>query len=76
MTFVAALRSHRIEAPCVFEGPIDGESFLAYVTQVLVPTLKPRDVVILDNLGSHKGKAVRSAIRSRSKAPLSAALQP
>ncbi len=62
-TFLAALRHDRIEAPCVFDGPINGERFLAYVEQFLVPTLKPGDVVILDNLGSHKGKAVRQAIR-------------
>jgi len=63
-TFLAALRSDRIEAPCLFDGPINGERFLAYVEQFLVPTLKPGDVVILDNLGSHKGKAVRQAIRT------------
>jgi transposase len=63
-TFIAALRSDRIEAPCLFDGPINGERFLAYVEQSLVPTLKRGDVVILDNLGSHKGKAVRRAIRS------------
>jgi transposase len=62
MTFLAALRCDRIEAPWVLDGPIDGESFLAYIDQVLVPTLKPRDVVILDNLGSHTGTAVRRAI--------------
>ena len=62
-TFLAALRSDRIEAPCLFDGPINGERFHAYVEQLLVPTLKPGDVVILDNLGSHKGKAVRRAIR-------------
>ena len=62
-TFLAALRNDRIEAPCLFEGPINGERFHAYVEQFLVPTLKPGDVVILDNLGSHKGKAVRRAIR-------------
>ena len=62
-TFLAALRHDRIEAPCLFDGPINGERFLAYVTQALVPTLKTGDVVILDNLGSHKGKAVRQAIR-------------
>lgn len=62
-TFLAALRNDRIEAPCLFDGPINGERFQAYVEQVLVPTLKPGDVVILDNLGSHKGKAVRKAIR-------------
>src|SRR5947208_1621827 len=53
----------RIDAPCVIDGPINGESFLAYVEQVLVPTLKPGDIVIIDNLGSHKGKAVRRVIR-------------
>lgn len=63
-TFLAALRSDRIEAPCLYDGPINGERFLAYVKQFLVPTLKPGDIVILDNLGSHKGKAVRKAIRA------------
>jgi transposase len=62
-TFLAALRVDRIEAPCLIDGPINGERFLAYVEQFLVPTLKPGDVVVLDNLGSHKGKAVRKAIR-------------
>jgi transposase len=64
MTFLAALRHDRIEAPCMFEGPIDGESFRAYVEQVLLPTLRPGDIVVMDNLGSHKGKAVRQLIRS------------
>ena len=63
-TFLAALRNDRIEAPCLFNGPINGECFLAYVQQFLVSTLKPGDVVILDNLGSHKGKAIRQAIRA------------
>jgi transposase len=63
VTFLAALRCDRIDAPCVIDGPIDGESFRAYVEQVLVPTLQPGDIVIFDNLGSHKGKAVRRAIR-------------
>ena len=62
-TFLAALRCDRIEAPCVFDGPINGELFRAYVAHVLVPTLKPGDIVILDNLGSHKSKAVRRLIR-------------
>ena len=62
-TFLAALRSDRIDAPCLFDGPINGERFRAYVEQFLVPTLKAGDVVILDNLGSHKGKAMRKAIR-------------
>ena len=64
MTFLAALRWDRIEAPWVLDGPINGESFRTYVDQLLAPTLKPGDVVILDNLGSHKGKAVRRAIRA------------
>jgi len=63
-TFLAALRNDRIDAPCLFDGPINGERFRAYVEQFLVPTLKPGDVVILDNLGSHKGSAVRQAIRA------------
>ena len=64
MTFLAALRCDRIEAPCVFDGPINSLSFQAYVEQVLVPTLTHGDVVILDNLGSHKSKAVRDAVRA------------
>ena len=63
-TFLAALRCDRVEAPCLFDGPINGERFLAYVTKFLIPTLKPDDIVVADNLGSHKGKAVRNAIRS------------
>jgi transposase len=62
-TFVGALRCDGLTAPLAIDGAINGELFLAYVEQVLVPTLKPGDVVILDNLGSHKGKAVRKAIR-------------
>jgi transposase len=64
LTFLAALRFDRIDAPCVIDGPINGQSFLAYVEQVLVPTLRPGDVVIIDNLGSHKSKSVRQAIRT------------
>ena len=64
MTFLAALRCDGIDAPCVFDGPINGVSFMTYVEQFLVPTLRPGDIVILDNLGSHKGKAVRRAIRA------------
>jgi transposase len=64
MTFIAALRRDGIAAPCLFDGPINGEVFLAWVRQVLVPTLKPGEIVIMDNLGSHRGKAVRGAIRA------------
>jgi hypothetical protein len=64
LTFLAAFCHDRFDAPCVIDGPIHGESFLAYVRQSRVPALKPGNVVIIDNLGSHKGKAVRHAIRS------------
>ena len=63
MTFLAALRSDRIDAPCVIDGPINGNIFRAWAEQFLVPTLQPGDIVVLDNLGSHKGAAVRRAIR-------------
>jgi transposase len=61
-TVVAALRVAGVIAPAVFDGPIDSDSFLAYVEQVLVPTLRPGDVVVLDNLAAHKQPAVRAAI--------------
>jgi transposase len=64
MTFLAALRHDRIAAPCVFDGPINGCSFLAYIRQCLAPTLKPGDIVVMDNLGSHKSQAVRLALRA------------
>ena len=64
LTFIAALRSDRVDAPWVIDGPINGELFTLYVEKVLVPTLAKGDVVILDNLGSHKGKAARRAIRA------------
>jgi DDE superfamily endonuclease len=63
-TFVAALRCDGIEAPCVFDGPINSARFLAYIEQVLVPTLRPGDIVALDNPGSHKSKAGQDAIRA------------
>ena len=65
MTFVGALRHDGIIAPWVIDGPINGAIFLIYIEKVLAPTLKPGDVVVLDNLGSHKGKAARAAIRAR-----------
>jgi len=64
LTFLAALRHDRIDAPCVIDGPINGVSFAAWVEQFLVPTLQPGDVVVMDNLGSHKGTAIRKAIRA------------
>jgi transposase len=63
-TFVAGLRSTSMVAPMVLDGPINGAAFQAYVEQVLVPELQPGDTVILDNLGSHKGPAVRTAIEA------------
>jgi len=64
MTFIAALRCDRLTAPCVFDGPINGECFRAWINQQLIATLKPGDIVILDNLGSHKAKTIRQAIRA------------
>jgi transposase len=58
MTFLAALRCDQLTAPFVLDGPINRAGFEAYVEKVLIPTLKPRDVVIMDNLTSHKGDAV------------------
>ncbi len=64
-TFLAALRCHGMTAPMVLDGPIDGEWFLAYVEQVLCPTLRANDIVILDNLGSHRSDKIRQAIEAR-----------
>ncbi len=63
-TFLAALRCDRITAPMVLNGPIDGLWFRAYVEQVLVPELKPGDIVVMDNLGSHKSPSIRAAIEA------------
>jgi transposase len=63
-TFLAALRHDRVTAPCLLDGPVNGRSFLVYVQQFLLPTLRQGDIVIMDNLGSHKSRAVRDAIRS------------
>jgi transposase len=64
MTFIAALRHDRISAPWVIDSPINGELFTLYVEKVLAPTLAKGEIVILDNLGSHKGKPARNAIRA------------
>ena len=61
-TLVAALRTDGLAAPCVFDGAINGACFLAYVEQALAPTLRPGDIVVMDNLGAHKVKGVRQAI--------------
>ncbi len=64
LTFLGALRHDSLAAPCVFDGPINGACFRAYVEQQLVPALKPGDIVVMDNLGSHKSVAVREMIRA------------
>lgn len=61
-TVVAALRPTELTAAAVFDGPIDTATFYAYVEQVLLPTLRPGDVVVLDNLAAHKQPEVRAAI--------------
>jgi len=75
LTFIAALRHDRIDAPWVIDGPINGETFLVYIEKILAPTLSPGDVVVVDNLRSHKGKAARAIVRAKGRPPhLSAAL--
>jgi transposase len=69
-TFLAALRHDGMSAPCVFDGAINGARFLAYVEQALAPTLRPGDIVVLDNLGAHKVKGVRAAIEAAGAAIL------
>lgn len=63
-TFVAALRHDGLTAPMVLDGPINGEWFLAYVEQVLVPTLRPGDIVAMDNLGSHRSHRIQDLIEA------------
>lgn len=63
-TFVAALRSRGLTAPMVLDGPMNGESFRAWVQQSLLPTLKPGDVVVMDNLPAHKVTGIRQTIES------------
>jgi transposase len=63
-TFIGALRQDGITAPCVIDGPVNGETFLAWVEQLLVPTLRPGDIVVMDNLSSHKVKGIRQAIEA------------
>ena len=63
-TFLAALRVTGLTAPGVFDGAIDGESFRAYIDQILVPTLHPGDIVIADNLGAHKVAGIQRALQA------------
>ena len=64
-TFTGALRLSGMTAPMVLDGPMDGEAFIAYVEQVLAPTLSAGDIVIMDNLRAHKCQAARAAIEAR-----------
>ena len=64
LTFLGALRCDRLAAPCVFDGPINGKCFRAYVEQLLLPVLQPGDIVVMDNLGSHKSAAIRQMIQA------------
>ena len=64
ITFVAALRHNGINAPFVLDGAMNGATFLAYVEQCLAPTLKRKDIVIMDNLSAHKAPAIREAIEA------------
>ena len=64
VTFTAALRCEGLSAPFILDGPMDGEAFLAYLEQVLVPSLKRRDVVVMDNLPVHRIDGVREAIEA------------
>ncbi len=69
-TFIAALRLTGMVAPMVLDGPVNAVAFQAYVDRVLVPVLRPGDIVIMDNLGSHKGAAVRASIEAAGAALL------
>jgi len=64
LTFIAGLRHDGIVAPCVLDGPINGESFTAWVEQFLIPALEPGAIVVIDNLGSHKGSRVRKLLKT------------
>ncbi|BCG88345.1 hypothetical protein MesoLj113c_44550 [Mesorhizobium sp. 113-3-9] len=64
LTFLGALRWDRLTAPCIFDSPINGQCFRAYVEQQLITVLKPGDIVVMDNLGSHKSAAIRQLIKA------------
>lgn len=64
LTSIGALRSDGIQAPCVVDGALNGVSFKAYMEQMVKPILRPQDIVIMDNLGSHKNKSIREIVQS------------
>ncbi len=59
--FLGALRNDQLTAPCVFDGPMNGQCFCAYVEQQLVPALEPGDIVVMDNFGRHKAATIQPA---------------
>ena len=63
-TFTGALRNSGLTAPMVMDGPMNGPAFRAYIEQLLVPTLQPGDIVVMDNLPAHKNAAIRAAIEA------------
>src|ERR1700737_1373230 len=65
ITFVAAMRRSGMTAPCILDGSMTGQSFLAYIEQCLAPTLKRKDIVVIDNLSAHKVAGIREAIEAR-----------
>ena len=65
ITFVAALRRNGMRAPCTVDGSMNGAKFLAYVEQCLAPTLRRKDIVVIDNLPAHKALGIRDAIEAR-----------
>lgn len=69
LTFLAALRQDRIDAPCVLDQPINGQSFATWISQSLVPTPSPGDIIAMDNLSSHRRPVIRQAIRGRRRTP-------
>ena len=64
LTFIAGLKHDGIVAPCVIDGPINAISFLAWVEQFLIPELEPGSILVIDNLGSHKGSQVRKRLKA------------
>ena len=64
LTFIAGLRHDGIVAPCLIDGPVNSESFTAWVEQFLIPELEPGSIVVVDNLGSHKGSRVRKLLKA------------
>ena len=76
ITFVAALRRNGMRAPCTVDGSMNGAKFLAYVEQCLAPTLKRKDIVMIDNLPAHKAAGIREAIEASHASPMVRCFRP